>query len=230
VIDQDLIALIDQRIRAAQQMTRAAGTCVDRATTGPDANVIFDGSTVAMPVKVLGSVFLQNGDRCVLEKFGSNWVVTGSWAAVGLGGASLNQACQTPGISTTSSTYSDVSQISGFTFTKLFDETFVRIGMTTSCFSTATSTRARFAMLLTPDDSSSTYVPTDYATTQMHFNVANQHMSAYGLTRRFDIPAGTYTCQTRWRRISGTGSISADDADLFHLEVDEQVSQSARFL
>jgi hypothetical protein len=228
--DENLIALVDQRLRAHQQTTQAQGTCVDRAHTGPGANVLFDGSTVAMPVKVLGTVFMQQNDRCVLTKHGSDWVVTGAWAALGLGEASHSEFGQSPSDTTTSSSYVDCGQIGSFIFTKIYDGTYVRFATSAGCYTTATATTVHFALRLTPTDPLNPYAATDHSTSFIYFNTASQHMSHYGTVRSPDVPHGGYTVQLRWRRGSGSGTLTMDAGDSFHIEVDEGVRQLTPFL
>lgn len=222
-IDQDLIALIDQRIRSAAAKDKAAGTCVSRDTTGSGADVAFDGSTVAMPVKVLGNVFMKPGDRCVLERFGSDWVVIGSWSALGLGECSVFGFGPGGAVSTTSASFVDFSDIAPRQFDKAFDATYVRMAVTAGCYSTAISTGVRFGIRITPLDAESAYPATDLAMNNIWFNQANIHQTNYYHYRYTVLPAGSYEIQLRWRRGAGTGTITADSADLFSVELDEAV-------
>lgn len=229
-IDENLINMIDQRIRAHDAQTRAAGTCVDRAATGPGANVIFDGSSVAMPVKVLGTVFVQPGNRCVLDKYGSDWVVTGAWAATALGEASSMQLGPVGGTTTTSGSLVDLTPIDPVTFSKIYDNTFTEMHLTAGCFVTVANTRVRFALRVTPIDPASGYTAADYVLAYEHFNVINQHLSFHAMTRALNIPSGSYTVQVRWKRDSGTGTLQCDDGDNFVFSLDERVRFSTPFL
>lgn len=230
-IDQDLIRLIDQRIQSAQQKTEARGTCVSRDTTGPGADVLFDGSTVAMPVKVLGGVFLQPGNRCVLDKYGSDWVVTGSWSALGLGEASqvgTGPVGGTGGL--TSGTFVDLTELAVKRFDKVYDATYVRMGVGAACVSSASSTAVRFALRFTPLDPGGGYTATDYNATFIYFNVTGTHLSAYSASRITGMPAGSYNVQLRWRRSSGAGSLTADQNDVLWFELDEGIRASVPIL
>jgi hypothetical protein len=228
-LDADMIALIDQRVRSLGQTTRAAGTCVDRDTTGPGGQVVFDGSTVAMPVKVLGHVYVQPGFRCVLDKYGSDWVVTGSFAGQGLG--ELNRVVFGSTNTTTSSTFIDFTDMGPSTFTKGYDLTLVRMAITAACFVTvAGNTSARFGMRLTPQDPGSTYTAQDYTLPLLFHNNVSSHQSAYYTIRALSIPAGAYTVQMRWRRSGGTGTINVDGNDVFVLEMDERVRYTVPIL
>ena len=212
-LDADLIALIDQRVRAAQAVTAAQGTCVDRDTTGPKAQVLFDGSTVAMPVLVLGHVNLQPGMRCVLNRYERTWVVTGSFAhPEALGAATIIQFG--PADTVTSATFVDLA-INAWTFTKLYDLTQVRLGMSAAAFSTAVNTIGRWALRLTPQDPGNTYTPVDLQLSHVAWNAANEHKGGYAEKWVADIPAGAYTCQIRWKRNSGTGTITTNVDNLY---------------
>jgi hypothetical protein len=221
-MDEDMIRLIDQRIRLAQARDRAVGTCVTRATSGPDATVVFDGSTVAMPVKVLGTVFVQEGDRCVLDKYGSDWIVSGSWSTLALGEAARFQFGPSGGTGAlTSGSFVDMMEILPVTFTKVYDQTYVRVCVSAGAYSSAASTSVRWAVRFTPQDAGSSYTAADVFTAFIHFNEINTHQSNYAGARATGIPAGSYTCQLRWRRNTGSGSVFADTNDLFMMEIDE---------
>lgn len=230
-IDADMITLIDQRIRAQQQMTRAIGSCVNRDTTGPGAQVLFDGSTVAMPVKVLGHVFLAPGNRCVLDRYGSDWVVTGSWSALGLGEARrVTLASGTSG-AMTSASFIDLTEFGTFTFTKIYDNTMIRCGMEVGGFCTGSgSTGARYGLRLAPTDAGSSYTATDYNCTTLYWNSTNVHLQNYSTLAVLSVPAGTYTVTMRWRRNAGSGSIFVDTADQLGIELDEMVRSASPIL
>lgn len=224
-VDQNLIDLVDQRIRLSTARTRAAGTCVTRATTGPAADVIYDGSTVAMPVKVLGSVFLRPGDRCVLDLYGTDWVVTGSFTAQGFGESSKQSFGPVAGTgSLSSSTFLDLSEIGPMIFDKAFDNTYVRMALSASAYITSGTPPAmvQFGFRVTPVDANG-YTATDHSLTSILLDSATGHASGYYSVRATGLPAGRYSIQLRWRRSSGTALIKVDGNDVFSLEVDEGV-------
>lgn len=74
-----VIDTIDARIATLTSTDRRTGTVVTRDTTGPYANVTIDPGSTAVPVKVLRHVDVYADDRVVLEKFGGDWVVIGTW-------------------------------------------------------------------------------------------------------------------------------------------------------
>lgn len=232
-IDENLITVIDQRVRLGKVRERATGSCVTRETTGPTADVLFDGSTVAMPVKVLGTVFLTPGDRCVLDRFDTEWIVTGSFSAFGLGEASY-QAFGPPGGTggLTSGSFVDFVDIPPITFDKAFDGTYVRMGLSASAYAeTSPNTAVRFGFRFTPADVNGTTAQ-DIALNSIYFNGMLDHEGNYHHARLapFHLNAGRYTIQLRWRRSAGTGTIKADDQDMFALELDEGVATAVPIL
>jgi hypothetical protein len=76
--------LIDARVNAGRERTTAVGTLAER-TSATRALVLFDGSSVAAPVKMFSAALAEEGDRVGLVKFGSDWVIVGAFAAVELG-------------------------------------------------------------------------------------------------------------------------------------------------
>lgn len=231
-LDQSQIELIDQRIRAYRQMTEAAGSCVSRDSTGPGAMVVFDGSTVAMPVKVTGNVMLQEGDRCVMDRYGSDWVVTNSWSAVGLGRTFQTKFGPTsPGVAQGgSASFIDQTDIPVMTFTKVYDLTYVRLALSSGCYATTVGAGIRWGYRVTPVNTGTGYTATDYSMGWIFFNNANEHLSTYFATRATDMPAGDYVIQVRWRRGNGVTGATYDSNDLYTCEIDELVPFSGRFL
>lgn len=229
-MDQNMITLIDQRIRQAATMDRATGTCVNRATTGPGADVTFDGSTVAMPVKVLGTVFIRPGDRCVLDLYGTEWIVTGSFSSLGFGEAAKTGNGPSGGTGAiTNSSYADVIEITPLRFVKTFDITVVRIAMGITMRSTSAPYSTRFGLRCTPLDGQ-TYTPSDYILNFISFSDATQRLGSTFSTKVTDMPAGAYSCQVRCRRVSASGSGLFDSGDVYYLEMDERVRTSSPIL
>ena len=221
-LDLQLIALIDQRIRSAQSSDKIMATIVQRDFTGPGCQVRFDNSTVAVPAKVLGHIHAFTNDRVTMTRYGVEWIVTGSFNTGSYGQKSLQVFAGGDG-PLTSSTYVDLSSIGPFTFTKVYDETHLRMSISPSGFSaTATNTSIRFGLRLTPTDVGSTYTPIDYELGFIFFSQTGMHMSGVeGSQRVQNIPHGTYACQIRWKRTQGTGSGNANTGDLFVIQLDE---------
>ena len=78
----DLLDLIDSRVRDSGEQILAMGTAqtgTDKATN--TVYVMMDGSGMAVPVKAFRSVTVVPGARVGLAKFGSQWVVVGTYAS-----------------------------------------------------------------------------------------------------------------------------------------------------
>jgi hypothetical protein len=75
---QDMIDLINEQIRASQTQLTSAATVV-RRTGATTALVTFDGSALAVPVKVFGDVNIDEGDRVGLVRLGVDWTVVGTF-------------------------------------------------------------------------------------------------------------------------------------------------------
>lgn len=224
--DDELIRLIDQRIRLARVQDRATGTVVSRDTTGPGCMVMFDGATVATPAKVSGTTFVQPGDRCMLDKYGtSDWLVTNSFNASSFGeGSRTIDGLSGTTAAMTSSSFVDIAEYGSFTFSKAFDLTLVHVqGMMAGFVTTAVPTRVIWAVRLTPITGGVGYTPTDTVIGSLNFNTVSQHQAVAGMRRLNNVPAGTYTVTFRWRRSSGTGNVFADANDTYGLQTDERV-------
>lgn len=235
-LSDDTIELVDQRIRLAQRKTSANGTIVTRDTTGPGCTVMHDGATVPTPAKCLGSVFANVGDRCVLDLYGSDWLVTGSFSALAFGeGNRALDGLPSAATPITSASFLDLPEFGSFSFNKAYDNTFVRVGLTASCFSSVATTRVVWAVRVVQTVGASAFGPTDWNMGGFMINTVNVHTS-FTKFKRFlgladgGIPAGTYTISLRWRRSSGTGTLSADTNDDFAIELDERVRALAPIL
>lgn len=231
--DEDLVRLIDQRIRAHQQQTAAVGTCVNRDTTGPVGYVLFDGATVAVPVKVAGGVVLQPGMRCLLNKYGTEWVVTEAFGAPALGFANAFVFGPAVAATTTSSTFVDITGMDAFTFTKYQDLSWCRVFYSASCTTTGTApVEVRWGLRFTQVSGSTAYTPVDYSGPHFHHNTIGEHNSngvqflIGGVGIALGAPAGTYSCTLRWRRTQGTGTLTCDNNDVFSVTVEEFVNPS----
>lgn len=77
----DILDTIDDRVAKAVALFREVdmGTCVER-TSDTSAMVLFDGSSLAVPVKLAGGVDVRAEDRVVMLRAGVDWVVVASFA------------------------------------------------------------------------------------------------------------------------------------------------------
>lgn len=103
--NDQMLAVVDARIRAASTVDHAVGTVNSRDTASTRAMVVFDGDNVAVPVKVLGGVDALAGDRVVLQRFGSEWVVLGSFTT----GRTVRVLAASGSLSPVTSTIADVT-------------------------------------------------------------------------------------------------------------------------
>lgn len=221
------VALIDQRIRTQQRMTRAQGTVVSRDTTGSGGLVRFDRSDSATPCIFPGTVFAAQGDRVTCELYEDRfWVVTTSGSALALGEANRALDALAGTDTTTSGAHSDMVQFGTFPFTKFYDLTFVRIGLSAQAWVNGTTPcKVTWAVRLTPFDGGEGYTPVDLVMGGININQASTHVH-YSQARRFlNIPAGSYTVSLRWRKAAstGTGTVTADTNDSYAVELDERV-------
>jgi len=76
--DIDLANLVRQQVEANEQVDRAAGTVSTFTPGTARAMAQFDGSSLAVPVKVMGNVRIRAGDRVGLIRVGSDWVIFGT--------------------------------------------------------------------------------------------------------------------------------------------------------
>lgn len=230
----ELIGLIDQRIRAASGQTRAIGTCMERDIVGPGALVTFDGSTVAVPVKVLGQVVLRPSMRCTLDKYGTEWLVTGTFATPALGRATFYDSGTAT--STTSTSFVGFGAMPTFDFIKYHDDSNVRIFMSGSCYASTNTARMRFAVRLVQTDGDTPWTPVDFVGPELRLDtlLVRQYGAAdFTIPNTFNgelLPAGTYTCTWRWRRTNGTGTLNADTTDMFSMVIEEKVLPSSPYV
>lgn len=222
---EDLIALIDQRINLARRQDRANGTIVTRATTGSGATATFDGSVTPVVVKVAGNVYASTGDRVLLARHGSDWIVTESFSSLGYG--ENNRVFDSLPSATgalTSSTFVDLTEFGVMQFSKNFDATFLRVQLQAQCFVTGAAARVAFAGRLTPISGADGYTPVDMSLGTYQINAVAQHVNHVAMRRWRNIPAGTYNLSIRWRRNTGSGMIFMDTNDGIGVEMDERVS------
>lgn len=227
---EDMIALVDQRIALANKRDKAAGTVINRDTTGPGALVLFDGATTPMPVKCVGNVFCRESDRVVLDRYGSDWCITGAFVGPGFGEAFRRITYATGTVAATSTSYIDVTDFGTMVFNKIFDGTFVRIGQLWSGYANAVTTGCEFAVRFTATEGGEGFTPVDYSTGRCFMNASGDHQISYGSTRATGIPAGTYTVSYRLRRYTGAGNVVSDSNDQVFIELDERVRSNTPIL
>lgn len=126
----------------------------------------------------------------------------------------INNAPGSTGTSTVTS-YANLPATSSFSFTKLLDDSDLRIDMHISCWSSgAGSTTPRFGVQISS---------TDYDMCGSLINTASEHVAFSGTRIITGLAAGTYTIQGRFKRVSGTGTITVDSGDWISLAASEVV-------
>lgn len=222
--EQGLIDMVDERIQLSKRRTVAYGTVQTRDTTGPGATVVFDGTTIAMPVKVPGHVHVLENDRVMLLLGETTWVIVGSFNRRLMAEAFLKISGPGGGGTTTSASFVDMPSTPTIAFNKRYDLTAVRIALKAAVSSSAVATVVETAVRVygAPGTlTASTYTAADNSLDLTALNVANVHTLMYGTYRDINMPAGTYYIGARWRRVSGGGTLSVDQNDIMHLEADE---------
>lgn len=231
-----LLAMIDQRVADGQTAVAKMGTVAGRQAgdlSGDPgrywASVVFDGSGgTAMPVKCFESVIVDIGDRVGLVKFEGEWIIVGNYTLRGLGTGSLwtNTWGGTP--TTTSGSFVDMPQSPFCEIIKRRDHTYLRIRLSTTAFSTVAGDIAEFGVNVLSEDASINYDETLF---RIHLIRANEHIhNAATVTTAAALPAGPpgdagmrYLLTPRWRRSSGTGTLTVNTLDYLTLESAEVV-------
>lgn len=106
----------------------------------------------------------------------------------------------------TSASYVNLGGTSSFSFTKYHASTRVKIEMTSTSWATVGGTINQFGVNISGGIG-------DYDVCQIYFNPASTHLQAAGFRIVPAFAAGTYTIQGRWRRTTGTGTMSRDAND-----------------
>lgn len=222
--DRGQIDVIDARISLHLQRLMATGTIQTRDTTGTGATVIFDASTLAMPVKVPGHVHTLEHDRVTLGLFGRTWVVLGTFSRRQLGEAFARDIGPVSPGTTTSASYVEMPNAVTVPFVKRYDLTAVRLGMIVHCYVTVAPTVVRTALYVegTPGtETAATFTPLTIHLGTLNFNQASTHLPIVATTRSTLLPSGEYTLTARWLRTSGTGTLTYDSNDWSTIEIDE---------
>jgi hypothetical protein len=209
-----LLDVIDQRISAATIADTAVGTVTFRSKTTTDrtAMVTFDGSSVAVPVKVLATADIDVGDRVCLNRYGTDWVVVGGFTRHLPGAAVVHTL--SPSGSTTSATAVDLPGTPQATFVKRWDDTRVVLAMTSVVYvNTITNPYTAVQLWLEFVGAAS------YAVAYLEFGGTTFEPSTVAGYRPVDsgvglLPAGTYTVKGKWARVAGTATLSQDTLSL----------------
>lgn len=222
--DRGIIDTVDARIEVSRERTIAIGTVQTRDTVGPGTTVVFDDTDIAMPVKTPGHVHILENDRVVLQLFETTWVVLGTFNRRQMGEANGVSFGPSAGASTTSGTFVDMPNSPSINFTKRYDLTAVRVGLVTGMYVSTAPTLVQTAIRIAGQSgtlTASTFTAYDTLTCHFSFNTALEHGILPGWQREVGMPAGDYTLTARWRRPSGSGTLTNDLNDRTQIEVDE---------
>lgn len=200
-----MLDLIDQRVGVALVHGTHVATMTSRDTSGPGGAATFDGSGLAVPVKVPASVEAFAGDRVGLVKFGtSDWVVVYCFTQWQESYANLNAILTAD--ATASASFVNMAGPQQFTWRKRYDTTRGEFALASGMFTNATGAEADFGVSLSLDGATAVdhYITTQHMTTVNHYCVS-------GFITLTGLLAGVYTVTARWRAIAGTISTSAAD-------------------
>jgi hypothetical protein len=214
LLPEELIAAIDARVAFALQQSHAWGVVASRDST-VDAQVVFDGSALAVPVKVAADVDAFEGDRVAMAKVGRWWTVLGSmtrhWPTDAV--AWQNQGSG----STASTTFANTPTTTAVTFTKRWDNTRVLAAMTGSAYVDTSATDIEFGLKFVDADG---VVTTTAAIVSWLFDTTNAHRTKSDYKIVSGLAAGTYTVTAQWRHGAtggGTDSTFGYDVISFHV-------------
>jgi hypothetical protein len=209
------------------------GTVTGRDTTGARVLVTFDGSAgVSQPVKCPESVVVDTGDRVGLVKYeggvlrrdgrpagDGDWIITVNYSLQTLCDA-MNMFQWGSSGTTTSATFVDMPNSPSVTFTKMRDNTALRIWIGVSLFATVVPTVYHIGMHIASLDGL-----VSYDEDMFHRAVNNvAHGDSSGWITTGALAAGQYTGTARWLRTSGTGTLTVDSNDSISMHIKEVVS------
>jgi hypothetical protein len=210
--------VIDQRVRAATERTTATGTLTSRSRSwwATTAYVTFDGSSVAVPVKMLGSAEVDEGDRVCLQKFGSEWVIVGGFTRrqpFKLFGSASYMASG----NTTSTAWATFPFSTTFYLTKRFNETPLMATMHFGCFGQTGGPALAYGLRVTGPSGT----PVDSEIGSFVFNTLGRHESLSMAATLPSVDAGEYVMQPVWRLKTAGAQVNVDASDQYSVEVQE---------
>lgn len=197
-----LLQAIREQIARNTPRTMDQGTVQSVRSDSYRAMVVMDGSSVAMPVKTVGNVDAGVGDRVILSRYGSDWVIVGAYHTGGLGYGYKNESAASG--NTSSGSFTAVPSATAFSISKRWDWTVLRLDLATSCFSSTASSRVEVGIQIAG-------VP--YPLAKQFFATSVTRSAVVGFDTVGFIPAGDYTASVVWRLDAGVGPIQQQIAD-----------------
>lgn len=221
-LDAQMLALIDDRVRRALTRDLRPGTFAER--TGDAAGTaVMDQDTTAISVLIGGDVLVSPGDRVMLARVGSTWVVVLSLAAQWP--AEVQYEYTAGGETTVTSVYADapgIPAVANRTIVKARTSSSLIARVDATAFSTLASTELRWAVLLTDLDVGTTYGPTLIAS----WFSGDPNRTPHGRQVKVNnIPAGRYDAKLQWARQTGTGVITMNTDDRYTFNIREAAPQ-----
>jgi hypothetical protein len=218
--DQNLIDLIDSRIRAHEKMVTGKGF-ISSIVDATHAMVTFEGANSASPVRIFGDVQAAEGDLAVMVNTSGIWTVVGVYTppppARPVPGFTIYQGPGTLAGTVTSGSYVDFANTTTQTLIKkeATSKTICRMSGTLYV-GVADTTAIAFGVRV--DGSSDVDVQEIAATNGLFV----KHVP-WG--REVEIPgplsAGSHTFKARWMRTTGTGTGTVDGGDNFTMTIYE---------
>lgn len=219
----DLASYVDQRIDAKRETIQVMGTIVT-CDGSIIATVEFDGGGTH-PVLIFRNVRAKPGDRVGLQKYGSDWIVTGT-----LGEGVPNMEAFYHVVATSGNTFStsfvDMPGPLDFTFEKRYDYTRVIVDFSkTSYLGSGNDRFSGFGVKMTGLDSG---IVVFKESNFFFFNVSGVHHASHGLSifpggnGVNELPHDTYTARLQWRTTTGGAQAThVDTNDEIHLTFTE---------
>lgn len=191
---------------------RLGTVLADPAATSTGVMVVLDNDTTASRCFNYGGS-LHAGDRVLTVSVRPQGIYVLGQASTGEFNPRTSWI-NTPGVpdTTTSATYVNLAAPSSVSVTKLRNDTRIEVDLRLSCFLTVIgNTEPSFAVLLNG-------VATEIIS--MLINPVSTHIP-FSAKDFYSVPAGTYTIQIQWRRVSGTGTLSRGTDDWISLSARE---------
>lgn len=216
VIEAGIKALVRNADRLGITWALDYGTTVDSTTSASSWTVTKDGDDTETPIGAVSLIGIApNGSRVALMT-----LPTGVIYAVGFLGYNALPNCDGTVLTafsagtTTSSSFAD-APTGAFSFTKLSPLSRLKVEMHANVF-TATNGNTRAQFGVTCDGGT-----TDNTVIDIFMTSAADVQSASGTTYISGVSSGVITVQPRWRRVSGTGTVTVSSTEAYFLSVCE---------
>jgi hypothetical protein len=218
--NNDLLNFVDDLIAQHRPDEAKMGTIADHPDGTDIVFVVFDGSSLAVPVRTFANVRPRGGDRVGVLKFGADWVVVGVYGPAWPSQADTQQLNGTG--STTSASFVDMPGPKEFAFTKEYDYTRIRLAGAFMAYSSGADANAAFGLRLIGTGTSNGTFDQDYTIALFRYATASVRLPTSGFKRIISVPVGPYTIRARWKRTGGTGTLQADPSpDAISIEAAE---------